>query len=88
MKPMYIEKVWVDETSVYAQTKDGKIAHYRFDRWPSLYNAPQSQREEFYLSYSGIHWPLIDEDLSFEGMFSEANLCNRTLCEDSIVYTP
>lgn len=86
METLYIDKVWVDDTSVYARTKDGKIAHYQFDRWPSLLHASQSQRKDFYLSYSGIHWPQIDEDLSFEGMFAEVNMCNRTAGEDSVVY--
>lgn len=86
MKTMVIKKVWIDETSVYAQTKDGLVAHYPFKLWPSLQRASQVQREDFYLSYSGIHWPQIDEDLSFEGMFANANMCSRTPNENSVVY--
>lgn len=86
MKTMIIDKVWIDETSVYAQTKDGQVAHYPFALWPSLQCASQEQREDFYLSYSGIHWPQIDEDLSFEGMFANAQMCNRTPNENSVVY--
>lgn len=86
MNQMHIDKVWVDDTSVYAQTTDGQIASSHFDQWPSLRLATQSQREDFYLSYSGIHWPQIDEDLSFEGMFANAKICERTPCEDSVVY--
>lgn len=86
MKPMIIQKVWVDDTAVYAETKEGKVAHYKFDRWPALLYASQAQRENFYLSFSGIHWPLIDEDLSFEGMFANANMCSRTPDENSVVY--
>ena len=66
----YIDRVWVDDTRVYAKTKDGLTASYRFADWDRLRNASQSHREDFYLTYSGIHWPQIDEDLSFEGMFS------------------
>lgn len=86
MKRRIIEKVWIDDTSVYAQTTDGQIAYYQFANWPSLQHASQAQREDFFLSYSGIHWPQIDEDLSFEGMFANANICNRTQYEDSVVY--
>ena len=64
-----IAKVWVDEAHVYAETKDGRRASYAFSEWPRLANATVEQRQDFYLSYGGIHWPQIDEDLSFEGMF-------------------
>jgi hypothetical protein len=40
-----IDKVWTDDSRIYARTKDG-----------------------------GIHWPKLDEDLSFEGMFREDNV--------------
>lgn len=33
-----------------------------------------------------VWWPLIDEDLSFEGMFANANMCSRTPNENSVVY--
>ena len=81
-----VEKVWVDDTHVYARTRDGLMASYPFARWERLRNATKSQREEFYLSYTGIHWPSIDEDLSFEGMFCDAGLCTRTATEDSVCY--
>lgn len=83
---MIIQKVWVDATSVYAMTTEGMVAKYDFAQWPSLEKATNEQREDFYLSYSGIHWPQIDEDLSFEGMFAHANLCTRTQNEDAVVY--
>ena len=67
-----IKRVWVDDTNVYAETKDGLVASYPFAAWKRLREATQEQREDFYLSYVGIHWPQIDEDLSFEGMFSDA----------------
>lgn len=54
--------------------------------WKRLANATQKQREAFTLSYSGIHWPEIDEDLSFEGMFASCGLCSLTANEDSVTY--
>ena len=83
---MQIDRVWVDDHAVYAVTTDGKQASYEFDKWPRLRDASQEQRAEFELSYSGIHWPLIDEDLSFEGMFHDAGLCDITPSEDAICY--
>ena len=84
--PLLIEKVWVDRERVYAKATTGQVASYPFAIWERLKNATQPQREDFYLSYSGIHWPQIDEDLSFEGMFQYSGLCERTLTEDSVRY--
>jgi len=82
----FIDNVWVDDTRVYARTKDGLVASYRFADWERLRDATPQQRADFYLTYSGIHWPQIDEDLSFEGMFASAGLCERTMREDSVCY--
>ena len=81
-----ILKVWIDDSKVYAVTADGLEASYAFSEWPLLRNATQQQRANFYLSYAGIHWPDIDEDLSFEGMFNAAGLCERTSQEVSVCY--
>lgn len=81
-----INKVWIDGESVYASTEEGLLASYPFVMWPRLAKATVEQRQDFYLSYSGIHWPQIDEDLSFEGMFSNAGLCERSEAEDSVYY--
>ena len=86
MNRKYIERVWVDEYAVYAKTTDGLLASYKFEQWPRLRDASNSQRQDFILSYSGIHWPSIDEDLSFEGMFHDAGLCDITDTEDSVCY--
>ena len=82
--PHWIEKVWTDDERVYARTKDGLVASYAFSQWPRLKDATKGQREDFQLSYGGIHWPQLDEDLSFEGMFHDAGLCEITPSEDSV----
>lgn len=84
----FIDKVWVDEERVYARTKDGLTASYLISDWPRLAAGTPEQRQDFYLSYSGIHWPALDEDLSFEGMFNAAGLCDLTDTEDSVCYEP
>ena len=81
-----VKKVWVDENNVYVETKDGLVASYSFSQWPRLSNATKAQREDFQLTYLGIYWPQIDEDLSFEGMFADAGYCEHTVNEDSVVY--
>ena len=81
-----VKKVLVDDKNVYVETKDGLVASYAFSRWPRLANATKAQREDFQLTYLGIYWPQIDEDLSFEGMFADAGYCEHTVNEDSVVY--
>ena len=81
-----IARVWVDDHAVYAETTDRLQASYEFSQWPRLRNATDAQRQDFYLSYYGIHWPQIDEDLNFEGMFHDAGLCDITSTEDSVCY--
>ena len=82
---LQIAKVWVDDTHVYAETTNGLRASYAFSDWGRLAHATHEQRRDFYLSFSGIHWPQIDEDLSFEGMFRDNHLIKSlqdtvTLC--------
>ena len=66
-----IVKVWVDAARVYAEVADGSCASYAFSDWERLAKATDAQRRDFYLSPSGIHWPQIDEGLSFGGMFRD-----------------
>ena len=86
MDRKYIARVWVDDHAVYAETTDGLRASYEFAQWTRLHNATATQRQAFELSYGGIHWPDIDEDLSFEGMFHDAGLCDITSTEDAVCY--
>ena len=87
MKKQRITRVWVDDTHVYAMTETGLTANYALSEWPKLANATKEQRENFNLSYSGIHWPQIDEDLNFEAMFNSQNLCPITKSEDSFYFS-
>lgn len=81
-----VKRVWTDDKAVYAETYDGLTASYNFSEWKRLADATPEQRNDFYLTYSGIHWKDIDEDLSFEGMFASEGLCSNTVCEDSVYY--
>mgnify|MGYP002856411291 CR=1 FL=1 len=87
MGQLRISKVWVDATHVYAETTNGLRASYAFSEWPRLANATEEERRDFHLSYSGIHWPQVDEDLSFEGMFADNNLCSRSSKENVVFYS-
>ena len=79
MKQIYIARVWTDATHVYAVTTDGREASYAFSAWPRLANATDGQRRDFRLSYSGIHWPQLDEDLCVDGMFRDCNAVSEDM---------
>ena len=68
---MEIEKIWLTKDAVWIRTKDGNEACERFEDYPRLRSASAKQRSVFEADGYGIHWPEIDEDLSFEGFFHE-----------------
>ena len=74
MKLTRIERVWTDATHIHAETTDGRHASYAFALWPRISAATDEQRRDFVLSYAGIHWPQVDEDLSFNGMFRDSHI--------------
>lgn len=52
-------------------TIDGKEYHFDYvEISPRLRNASKTEREKLEISPSGygIHWPLLDEDLSIDGL--------------------
>ncbi|MCQ2340800.1 MAG: DUF2442 domain-containing protein [Paludibacteraceae bacterium] len=83
--PLQINKVWIDDNFIYAQAVTGETASYCFNDWQSLRDATPEQRAAYVLSYGGIHWPALDEDLSFEGMFEAAGICQRGVKECNVV---
>lgn len=64
-----VEKIWLTDNAVWIKTTDGLEGCERFSDYPRLKYATQAQRENFESDAFGIHWPEIDEDLSFEGFF-------------------
>lgn len=82
-----INKVWVDDAHVWAETTNGWKANYPFNCWSRLAQATKEQRQRFFLSRYGIHWSELDEDLSFSGLFSDAGLCNSKDDENAIYYS-
>lgn len=86
MNQYIVNKVWVDDSHVWAETTEGLKAGYRFSQWKRLASATPKQREEFTLSRFGIHWPLIDEDLNFAHLFADAGAIDGTVQEDAVYY--
>ena len=67
---MKVIKVWFDNETIFIETELGHIVGNPLKWFPKLLNATQEQRNSFRLGKYGIHWPELDEDLSFEGFFT------------------
>lgn len=65
-----IEAVWFQEDSIFIRLVSGEERSLPLKWFPRLFNASQTNRERFELSAFGIHWPDLDEDLSFEGFYT------------------
>ena len=48
--------------------KDGRVLSVPLDWYPRLALASPPQRENYEISYSGIHWPDVDEDISIQAL--------------------
>ena len=86
MEQYRVNRVWVDDAHIWAETQNGWKANYPFSRWSRLANATPAQRKAFVLSRYGIPWPELDEDLCFEGLFADAGIYKPSNEEDTIYY--
>lgn len=59
--------VWFEDDGLCITLKDGRKSKALFADYPRLLNATKEQRENYTASHYGLHWPDIDEDLSFDG---------------------
>lgn len=66
-----IKKIWADNEAVWIETTEGDKACEYFKDYQRLKFATEEQRKNFETDDFGIHWPDIDEDLSFEGFFEK-----------------
>lgn len=73
MDNIKVDKVWITDSEVCIRTADGREASEKIADYPHLRFATPEQRRNFLIDAYGIHWPDIDEDLSFEGFFYVKN---------------
>lgn len=71
MNRTQVSKVWLSESAIWIELTDGRKANEKFADYTRLASASIAERENFRLSHFGIHWPEIDEDLSFDGFFNK-----------------
>lgn len=68
-----IERIWLTDDAVWIRTKNGDEACEYYADYPRLRFATPEQRASYKADEYGIHWPDIDEDLSYEGFFYSKN---------------
>lgn len=66
-----VDKVWLTDTAICIRTSDGREASEKFADFQRLKWATPEQRSNYEITPYGIYWPELDEDLSFDGFFSE-----------------
>lgn len=71
MNRTQISKVWLTDSAVWIELNDGRKAEERFADYRSLSQATDEERRNYVMSYFGLHWPDINEDLSYEGFFDK-----------------
>ncbi|MDR0954875.1 MAG: DUF2442 domain-containing protein [Rikenellaceae bacterium] len=64
-----INKLWFEGDQLFILTDDGKTLWQSLLWYPRLRQATEEQRNNYRISFSGIHWPDVDEDVSFESFY-------------------
>lgn len=64
-----ILRIWLTDTAIWIQLKDDRQAKELFSDYPGLRHATDAERNQYSVSRFGLHWPHLDEDLSFSGFF-------------------
>jgi transcriptional regulator with XRE-family HTH domain len=68
---MKISKLWFDDNKIFIHTDGGQELWQSLLWYQRLRFASDEQRTNYRMSYSGIHWPDVDEDISFESFLYE-----------------
>ncbi len=63
---MKIIRIWFTDERLYGETDDGRILWQSLLYYHRLKRATTNQREQYHIGEEGIHWPELDEDVSFE----------------------
>lgn len=63
---MRICKVWFADGRIYGEAEDGRVLWQSMLYYRRLLMASVGERQRYELTQFGIHWPDIDEDISYE----------------------
>lgn len=80
-----VNKIWINDDEICIRCEDGRTASERFADYPRLKNASAEQISRYTTDAFGIHWPELDEDLSFDGFFKEKS---KTVLYDIFIEHP
>jgi hypothetical protein len=64
------KRVWFDDLNLWVELVDGRQLAVPLAYFPRLLNATPQQREQLEMSGggTGLHWDVLDEDISVEGL--------------------
>lgn len=68
--PVEPTNVRFDDTTMWVELIDGRVLGVPLVWFPRLFHASPEERENFELSYTGIHWDHLDEDISTAGLLA------------------
>ena len=63
---MRITRIWFSDDRIYGLTDDGRTLWQSLLYYRRLHTASDSERARYEMGFDGIHWPQLDEDVSFE----------------------
>ncbi|HKK68238.1 MAG TPA: DUF2442 domain-containing protein [Bacteroidales bacterium] len=64
------EKIWFDEDNLWVMLSDGRTIGAPLAWFPRLLHADKEERKDCELSFHGIHWDALDEDISVQGLLA------------------
>ena len=67
-----ISNILITDKAVVVEFKDGTVGEELFSSYPRLKEASEEERNNYTSSYYGLHWPGLDEDLSFDGFYKHS----------------
>ncbi len=63
---MKIKEIWFDTERIWGRDEEGKEYSQSLLWYPRLRTASEEERKNYTLGLGGIHWRMLDEDVSFE----------------------
>ena len=79
-----IKKLWFTDTRIFMETATGEVRSQPLHYYPRLSRATDSQRAAWTQSRFGLHWPQIDEDISFESFTWDDSDPHTLVAKDAI----
>lgn len=68
---MKIERIWFEDDYICGQDPEGRVYRQSLLWYPRLREATEEERSAYHFGRCGVHWRLIDEDVSFESFTYE-----------------